>query len=313
MPIRQAILAAAVVGWFTMLSGGPSWADEPLTAAAQPVSYGSIEADGTWAKLYLDLPTSSRSPFVLPVPRSTPPFPIILNEAVQRSINSFLDHSDTFEATLRRGRPYIPEMVRELRAQGVPDDMVYLAFAESAFSRRGRGWWQFNAATAKTYGLHVNSWVDERRDPILSTRAAAEYLADLHDAAGHDWPVAVIGWNGGDIAINRYWQLRGNNNFYRLMHVLPSYTRQLLARFMAVDFIARNANAYGIAEIDFDQKPAYRVVNAKSGTTLSSLAASYHTTVSRLRELNPALLKDRVPQYSRIYTVRVPAQSRRLM
>jgi len=159
----------------------------------------------------------------------------------------------------------------------------------------------------------VNSWVDERRDPILSTRAAAEYLADLHDAAGHDWPVAVVGWNGGDIAINRYWGLRGNTNFYRLMNELPGYTRQLLARFMAVAFIAHNANAYGIDRIDFDQKPSYQVVKAQRGTTLTALAAAYHTTVTRLRELNPALLRDRVPQYTTTYAIRIPAASRRLM
>jgi len=247
----------------------------------------------------------TRPQFILSQPKAVAPFPILLNRLVQQYVHQYLSQPGTLEATFTRSRPYMPEMVRVMRSYGVPEDMVFLAFAESEFSRRGKGPWQFNKGTAIKYGLHVNHWVDERRDPILSTRAAAEYLADLHDAAGYDWPVAVVGWNRGDFAINRYWVMRGQN-FNRFMNRLPRDTRCLLGRFMAVAFIAQNSAAYGIGRIDYDAPPAYRSLPVRGGTTLVSIAHQHHTTLAHLRELNPAILHDRVPPYARDYTVRVP-------
>jgi len=245
------------------------------------------------------------SPFIISQPKPVAPFPILLNRIVQQYVNEYLNRPGTLEASFSRSRPYMPEMVRVMRSYRVPEDMVFLAFAESEFSRRGKGPWQFNKATAVKYGLHVNRWVDERRDPILSTRAAAEYLADLHDAAGYDWRVAVVGWNRGDLAINRYWAMRGEN-FNRYMAGLPRDTRCLLGRFMAVAFIAHNARAYGIGRVDYEAPPIYSQVSVRGGSTLVSIARAHHTTVSHLKELNPAILRDRVPPYARNYSIRVP-------
>jgi membrane-bound lytic murein transglycosylase D len=252
--------------------------------------------------------TVAPSPFVTSKPKGVAPFPILLNSIVQQYVHEYLSRPGTLEASFTRSRPYLPEMARVMRSYGVPDDMVYLAFAESEFSKHGKGPWQFTKGTAEKYGLHVNHWVDERRDPILSTRAAAEYLADLHDAAGYDWRVAVVGWNRGDLAINRFWVMRGEN-FNRFMATLPHDTRCLLGRFMAVAFIAHNAIAYGIGNVNYDAPPAYGEVSVRGGTTLVNVARGYHTTVAHLKELNPALLRDRIPPYARNYTVRVPMVS----
>jgi peptidoglycan lytic transglycosylase D len=248
---------------------------------------------------------STYSPFLLSRPEPVPPFPILLNAAVQRCMHDYLAQPAGLEEGFDRSRPYLVQMIRVMRANGVPDDLVYLAFAESAFSERGKGPWQFTKATAIHYGLHVNSYVDERRDPILSTKAAAEYLARLHDEAGSDWRVALVGWNGGSLAIDRYWVLRGSN-FDKYSKLLPLRTRMLLARFMAVTFIAHNAVAYGIDAVNFDEPPQYRIVRAPRGTALSTLAVRHHTTVAKLKSLNPALLKDRVPPDVRSYPVRIP-------
>jgi membrane-bound lytic murein transglycosylase D len=224
---------------------------------------------------------------------------------VQRYVAQYLDHPHVLEVSFQRSRPYLHQMVQEMRAAGVPDDMVFLAFAESDFSRRGKGPWQFSVATARRFGLSVNHWLDERRDPILSTRAAAEYLSSLHDSAGNDWRLAVIGWNGGDLAIDRFWELRGTN-FNRFMDLLPRATRTLLGRFMAVAFIAHNSPAYGIGDVDYDAPPPYKEVPVHGGLQLTALARKYHTTVSNLHALNPAILRDRVPPYARTYRIRVP-------
>lgn len=245
------------------------------------------------------------SPFINSAPRPAEPFPILLNKAVQAKVAEFLDQPDGLKLAFQRSRPFLPEMMRVMRNEGVPDDLVYLAFAESAFSKRGKGPWQFNRLTARRYGLRVDKSVDERRDPVLSTRAAAEYLADLHDQADEDWRVAVVGWNMGEAYLDRYWLLEGPN-FNKFENKLPRRTRQLLNRFMAVDFIAHNAVAYGIGPVSFSGQRPYEMHRFRSGTPLATIARQYRTTPATLHSLNPALLTDRVPIGSGAYPIRLP-------
>ena len=250
-----------------------------------------------------------RSPsYVLPLPQPVPPFPILLNQAVRRYVSDFMSTPDHLQDTFDRSHPYLPDMVRVLRSYGLPDDLVYLAFAESEFSKLGRGPWQFNSDTAKRFGLHIDDYVDERRDPVMSTKAAAEYLATLHDEAGDDWPMTLVAWNNGDRAINRYWSLRGPR-MEKFGNRLPRRTRGLLGRFMAVAYIARHAENYGITTIKLDQPPAYQMLPVSGGTPLSRVALDHGTTLERLHELNPALLRDVVPPYERSYSVRLPVDS----
>jgi len=200
----------------------------------------------------------------------------------------------------------MPEMAKTLRSQGVPEDMVYLAFAESEFSNRGKGGpWQFSKGTAERYGLRINRWIDERRDPILSTRAAGAYLSDLHAAAGRDWRVAIVGWNRGDLAIDRFWVFRGQN-FEKLMDLLPGQTRLLLSRFMAMAFIAHNQSRYGIRTARADGPRSYEEVVVHGGSSFKQIAGSFHTTTGKLHDLNPAILHDRVPPYASAYKIRIP-------
>jgi membrane-bound lytic murein transglycosylase D len=248
------------------------------------------------------------SAYVLPLPQPVPPFPILLNQAVRRYVSDFMSTPDQLQDTFDRSHPYLPDMVRVLRSYGLPDDLVYLAFAESEFSKLGKGPWQFNSDTAKRFGLHIDDYVDERRDPVMSTKAAAEYLATLHDEAGDDWPMTLVAWNNGDRAINRYWSLRGPK-MEKFGNRLPRRTRGLLGRFMAVAYIARHANSYGITTIKLDDPPAYQMLPVSGGTPLSRVALDHGTTLERLHELNPALLRDVVPPYERSYSVRLPVDS----
>jgi transglycosylase-like protein with SLT domain len=256
-----------------------------------------------------DAPTLlSRSPFVHSEPRAAAPFPLLLNQAVRNYVEDFVDQPKGLELAFTRSRPFFPEMVEELKAQGVPDDLVYLTFAESDFSKGGKGPWQFTFDTAARFGLRVNKWLDERRDPILSTRAAAEYLAELHDQADNDWRVAVIAWNTGEGNLNRYWLLEGATNYTKFADRLPRRTRQLLNRFMAVAFIAHNSATYGIGQVgDTEGDIGWTTQQFRGGTLLSSIARKFETTVSKLHELNPALRTDRVPPNLSSYVIRVPS------
>ncbi len=267
----------------------------PIAAAASPWSLHSAAGSAH----------ATVSPFVQSQPKPVSPFPILLNRSVERYVNAYLNQPATLEAAFYRSRPFLPRMMRIMERHGVPSDFVYLAFAESLFTRHGLGPWQFDKATARRFGLRINRWVDERRDPILSTKAAAEYLAELHDDAGKDWRVAVVGWNLGPGALDRFWYLEGASNYRKFVDTLPVRTRLLLQRFMAVAFIADNAAAYGIP-VNYSGKTPYATKGFRGGVSLVTIARKYHTTVWKLRRLNPAILHDRLPPYARVYAVRLP-------
>jgi hypothetical protein len=247
-----------------------------------------------------------RSPFVHSDPRFAEPFPLVLNRAVRGYVSRFLDQPGSLKLAFQRSKPFLPEMVQVMRERGIPDDLIYLSFAESDFSYKHLGPWQFEFDTAKRFGLRVNKWIDERRDPILSTRAAAEYLAQLHDQAdSHDWRVALIGWNMGEAYLDQYWLLAGDN-FNRFADQLPHRTSQLLNRFMAVAYIAHNAASYGIGSINYKASPGYETRKFAGGTQLTAIAHRFGTSVAKLRLLNPALQTDQVPPSEKTYSIRVP-------
>lgn len=237
-------------------------------------------------------------------PRGVPPFPLVLNRAVRRYIAEYLDQPVGLRALFERTAPYQSEMAQEFENRGLPRDLIYLAFAESDFSNRGAGWWQLSPATARRYGLRIDRYVDERRDPVKSTRAAADFLANLHDQIG-DWQLTVAGWNRGEGSIDELCELRGAD-YSRIMQKVPRCTRILLNRFMAVAFIARHAEIYGVQPIQYSEPPFQRL-EVKGGTTFTEIARIAGTSVETIRRLNPALLRDRVPPDVRSYEVWVPA------
>jgi membrane-bound lytic murein transglycosylase D len=248
---------------------------------------------------------NDRLPFVRSRPESVQPFPIVLNRTVQMYVDQYLAQPAGLEGSFRRSEPYVPEMVTLLENEGLPPDLIYLSFAESEFSSDGAGPWQLSKTTARQYGLKINKWVDERRDPIKSTRAAAEYLASLHDESGHDWRMTLVGWNTGDSALSRY--LRWQDSTYDfLMKRLPRRTRSLMNRFMAVALIARHGKQYGLQTASYGDAPHYKIVPVSGGTTFEKLAAQLHSGVGVLRQLNPAILRDRTPPGPDTYPIRVP-------
>ena len=178
--------------------------------SASPVGAAELLSAGETGSLPSSRPavaTPGSLPFVRSRPKSVPPFPLVLNRAVQAYIDSYLAQPKGLRQSFQRSSPFMPEMISLFQDEGLPPDLVYLAFAESAFSAAGAGPWQLNKTTARRYGLIINQWLDERRDPIKSTRAAAEYLAELHDQTGADWRMTLVAWNNGDGGVYRYLQL----------------------------------------------------------------------------------------------------------
>jgi len=316
------VISVAGSGSPVSVAGAPAQAGfRQAYIAARNTVLNDDAASASPASLLPDLPSQSDAlshtppsavasgqmwgtPFERSEPVKVSPFPLVLNRTVQRYVNAFLDHSAGLSNSFDRSAPYLAKMKSMLERSGVPSDFVYLAFAESGFAKWGAGPWQLTKSTARRFGLRVNSYVDERRDPIKSTRAAAEFLAKLHDQV-EDWRLAVVGWNTGEASIQRFIDRKGMD-YERMASSLPRRTRALLNRFMAVAFIAHHAEEYGIQEVQYSEPPAYDQLAVRGGTTLKSAAKLAHTTTDVIRMLNPALLRDRVPPGDADYELIVP-------
>jgi membrane-bound lytic murein transglycosylase D len=300
----QSVGTSSVVGNQISIAGSGNGTAATAKGAAQLLTAGEAGA--------LPHPQEGSPPGNLPFvrnrPKLVPPFPLVLNRAVQNYINSYVAQPEGLRQSFQRSGPYMPEMTALLESNGLPRDLIYLAFAESAFTDSGAGPWQLSKTTARRYGLIINNWIDERRDPIRSTQAAAEYLAELHDQTGANWRMTLVAWNNGNGGVARYLRLM-DAPYRRLMRRLPRRTQSLLNRFMAVALIARHAKEFGLDAVSYSDTPRYRVIAVDGGTPLQYVAESHRTSLSLLRNLNPALLHDRTPPGPQSYPIRIPDNS----
>ena len=243
--------------------------------------------------------------------------PMEVNDRVERWIHRFLHQDrDTFEEYLVREGLY-GEFIRErLRARGMPEQLLYLAMIESGFSPTATspvaasGVWQFMGATARAYGLTVDAWVDERRDPIRATDAALDYLEELYDSFG-SWYLAAAAYNAGPARVRAAMRLYGESGtlgdealYWRISEHLPAETRAYVPKILAATLLAEQAEHFGF---DVEQSLPYLFdrVMVPGGTALADLARALDVEPGLLRELNPHLVRGTTPP-DRSYIVRVP-------
>ena len=229
--------------------------------------------------------------------------PLTVNDEVLSFLNFFQTPRgrDIVETGLRRAGRYRGMISRVLREEGVPQDLIYLAQAESAFqplalSRAGaRGIWQFVAWRGNEYGLHHTWWVDERQDPEKATRAAAEHLRDLYGMFG-DWYLAMAAYNCGPGNVQKAIERTGYADFWELYrrNVLPRETKNYVPIIIALTLIAKDAAHYGI-EVDPDPAVPTDVVKPGHAIDLRLVAETIDVDVDTLRSLNPALLRMATP------------------
>jgi membrane-bound lytic murein transglycosylase D len=218
-----------------------------------------------------------------------------------------------FEKILARSGKYIPMIARVLNEEGLPEDLAYLALIESAFlpnatsSQGAGGLWQFIPSTARLYGLKINSWVDERRDPEKSTRAAAAYLKELHGFFGR-WYLATAAYNAGQGAIDRAMQQSGAKDFWTLTRKaeLSDETRNFVPKFVAAAIIATDPEKYGFTNLQYEAPFEYEEVEIHRSLRIGVLAELADTEVSTVRELNPALLGNSTPPGNGSFVVKLP-------
>jgi len=225
--------------------------------------------------------------------------PLTVNDRVLMYLRYFQTPrgSAIVETGLRRAGRYRDMVERVLREEGMPQDLIYLAQAESAFqpqavSKAGaRGMWQFMAFSAHKYGLGKNSWVDERQDPEQATRAAARYLRALYDEFG-DWYLAMAAYNSGAGTIEHAVLRTGYADFWELFHrnVLPKETQNYVPIILALTLISKDPARYGIEP---QPEPAFQADKIKPGQPidLRLVAETIDTDLDTLRSLNPQLLR----------------------
>ena len=240
---------------------------------------------------------------------------VVGNPRVRYFINYFSKHQkEPFAKALARSGKYFTMMAKVLREEGLPEDFAYLALVESYFSpqassRAGAvGLWQFVPVTARQYGLKIDGWIDERRDPIKSTRAAAAYLKDLHRAFDR-WYFATAAYNAGQGAMEKVMQSSQPKNFAALIEKtkLSVETRNFLPKFVAAALIAANPEKYGFGNVVKEAQTEYEEIEVRGNLQLASLAEMAATDTHTLRELNPALLRTQTPLGENGYILRLPA------
>ena len=233
-----------------------------------------------------------------------------VNEDVHRYIEFFTGAGrSTFERWLKRSGRYMSLFREVLRREGLPPDLVHLVFVESGFNVHAKsvsaavGPWQFLRSTGQLFGLTVNQWVDERRDPEKSTVAAARYLKHLYAIFG-DWPLALASYNAGEGTVLRAIKRQGTTNYWDLK--LPKQTEEYVPQFMAVLAIAREPEKYGFTDVDLDDPMDFDEVTLKGAVDLRAVAKLAECSYETLRELNPAVRGTAAPAHDGVTTLRVP-------
>jgi peptidoglycan lytic transglycosylase D len=235
-------------------------------------------------------------------------------DAVSKSITLFSERiREKFSLWLSRSGKYLELMKGILKEQNIPEEMVFLSLIESGFNpnayspAKAAGYWQFIASTAKRYGLQINWWRDERRDPVKSTVAAANYLKDLYEMFG-SWNLAMAAYNAGEgkimRALNRtkaddYWSLLPTNQIRR-------ETKDYVPKFIAASLIADSPEEYGFDDLEFHAPLRYETVTLKSPVDLEVAAECAEVTVEAIRELNPELKRWCTPPDIPEYSLRIP-------
>ena len=230
--------------------------------------------------------------------------PLMMTDQVAGYISYFSNRGrGTFERAFARSGRYHEMMVRTLKQEGVPQDLIYLAQAESGFqptavSRAGaRGIWQFMGSRAKGYGLQRSMWVDDRQDPEKSTRAAARHLKDLYSQFG-DWYLAMAAYNSGPGTVQAAVRRTGYADFWELYrrNVLPKETRNYVPIILAVTIMTKNLSHYGFDDVEMDEPTASDTVTVNYPIDLRLVADCVDATPAELQQLNPSLLRLSTPR-----------------
>ncbi len=265
-----------------------------------------IESGSQPDSIYIERLTKLASPVNLP-------FNSVTKQYIERYINT---RYGTINRILSLSQYYFPFIEEQLILRGIPVEframpIIESALSSTAVSRAGAvGLWQFMPATGKAYGLEVNSLVDERRDPVASTKAACDYLLDMYKIYG-DWTLVIASYNCGPGNVNKALARSGvkeGGTFWDVYHHLPRETRGYVPAFVGASY----AYAYHQQhEIEYEESPlplATDTLHINRIMHLGQVSETLEIPIETLRELNPQYIKDIIPATKREYPLRLPQQ-----
>ena len=241
--------------------------------------------------------------------------PLDSHPDVNKWINYFTGRGrGHMEVYLERSSKYLPIMKAVLKEKGLPVNLVYVALIESGFSSKALsranavGYWQFIQGTGKRYNLKIDGFVDERRDFILATEAAAQYFKDLYSLFG-SWHLSLAAYNSGEYRVNRAVLRHYNRDFWHLSSkkALPRETRNYIPKLIAAIHISQDPQKYGFYNLDFQPILSYETLEIKKSVSLKKLASNLHLDLDTLKSLNPKYKGDYVPIYKESTSLRIPS------
>ena len=238
------------------------------------------------------------------VAATTSQLPLSVNDAVLGYINYFSNRGHkTLLAGLQRSGRYRPMIQRILDEEGIPQEIIHLAQAESGFIPRAvsraaaGGMWQFLKWRGNEYGLKQTAYTDDRMDPEMATRAAAHHLRDLYHEFG-DWYLAIAAYNCGPVTVEKAVERTGYADFWELRArgVLPAETTNYVPIILAMTIMEKNAAEYGIEGFQLDPPLEYDTVETTAPTSLTLVADILDMPFAELAALNPASLRGMIPE-----------------
>ena len=250
----------------------------------------------------------------LDLPNAVFDFPIVYNRKVEIWINYFLTRGrGFFKRYSRRAGQYGPLIVEILKDFDLPKDLIFLAMAESGFRNNAKsraqavGIWQFMPKTAARFGLKIDWFIDERRDPIKATIAACRYLRYLYDRFG-SWELAAAAYNAGEGKVSRAIKRYRTRNFWRLIkgRYLKRETKNYVPKIMALAIIGKNLESFGLENVEFLKPLDFEEITLPSNTDLYTLSEELGVSFSLLKDLNPELLRWQTPLEKPGYRLRIP-------
>ena len=224
-------------------------------------------------------------------------------------------HDDMREWLERVGK-YGPMIRAELEARNMPQDLLFLAIIESGLdpnaysSADAAGIWQFIEETGERYGLEVSTYVDERRDPVKATSAALTYLQEMHERFD-SYFLAAAGYNTGENRVGRIMEevtgseKGADQDYWQISDRLPRETRDYVPLMVAAGHIAKNPEAHGFANLEFQDPLRFDVVQVEGGVSLEEVASAAGVSAEEVIDLNPHLVRQQTPP-DRGWGVRIP-------
>lgn len=252
------------------------------------------------------------------LPKVTDPeletIPVEINDLVEKWITYFQGRGRPhMERYLSRSTRYSKLMKKILRQNGLPEDLIYIALIESGFSHKATsraaavGYWQFIRGTGKRYGLEINALVDERRDPVLATQAAAEYFKGLYSVFG-SWYLAMASYNVGENRVKRevmnhytrdFWELAKKRRF-------PRETINYVPKFIAAKLIGNNPEQYGFTNIAYQEPIEFEKIAIEKPINLKAMAQNMGLDYDDFKMLNPKFKGEIAPLKNGVLELRVP-------